>query len=169
MDNKNYKYNSVKDIYQNFQSVTPVKNIMNKIAEWLKTVEWKGGQSIVNYFFQWINLVSVVLLILVVLPVRFDYLTANMQKISFASVPFGHIIIALISFIFLSIVVWVANLSWLDIFQTGPRITVGLTILLIVVIAALFYNLLFSFFKRFIQDLKRCLIFLWFGISKQLN
>lgn len=148
MSLKQYKIESFRDILKRFKlpRFTAPVNFLNTAVE-------SSKKSKTNFFFQVANFSILWLLILIILPDRSDQWLSLFDNFRWSFLPIGQIITASVFYIFAQTVFGLFDFSWRNLFETAPKITISITIVLTAFILALFNKLIFTFKERIKQDL----------------
>lgn len=147
-DNKRYKIESLRDIASRFRvpGFAAFTNCWNAMAK-------SSQKSKINYLFQFVNFILIVLLMLVILPERLDQWFSSFREFEWAFLPIGNIVATIISYFIFQTFSWVSDYSLADIFETSLKITLSLTVGLSLFILLLYNKLALAFKERVRQDL----------------
>ncbi len=141
-----YKIDPLQDILNGFKP--PRIGLVN----FLRAMVESSKKSKVNFFLQFTNFLVIFLLILVILPDRSNQWLSSMNELQLLFLPLGRIAHTIIFYIMAQTILGLSVFSWASIFETGFRITILISIGLIVCVLVLFNNLITIFKDRLRQD-----------------
>ena len=147
-DRKNYRIKSFRHILSRFR--------LPRFAEffncWDTMIDsWKKSKF--NCLLQSLNCSLVVLLMLLILPERFDLWFSTFSGFEWAFLPAGRIVATVVSYVIFQTVSWFFAFPLSDIFETNLKITLWIMAGLLAFILLIFNKLAFVFKDRIKQDL----------------
>lgn len=146
-DSKNYKIESFRDIFQRFRFPH-----LAALIKFLDIMVESSKKSKINFFLQFANFSIMWLIILIILPDRSSQWLSLFIEFQWSFLPVGQIITASVFYIFTQTTLGLFAFSWGNLFETAPKITISITIILTAFILALFNKLILSFKERVKQD-----------------
>lgn len=148
MSYKKYKIESFRDVLKRFRFPR-----FTKLAKFWDVMIRSSKKSKTNFFFQVANLSIIWLLILIVFPDRSSQWFSLFEEFRWFFVPVGQIATASVFYILTQTFLNLFNFSWSSLFETAPKVTALITIILVAVIIALFNKLIIALKDRAKQDL----------------
>ena len=150
MKSKQYNIRSFRDIRSRFRA----PRFVGLFTCWNAIIK-SAKESKVNYFFQFVNLVLVVFLMVVVLPDFFDQQLSSFSfgKFEWGFLPIGRFVVILISYIIFKSISWFFSFPLSDIFMTTLSMTLWIMVGLLVLVVSIYNKLILALLGRLKQDL----------------